>query len=637
MISHGFYHLRTVIWTAILSILTIQSASQSLSQIEQEIDSLQSKLVSPAAVNRFLSLTDVMLDSGKYDRLIDWYLSALAASDSISYKKGRIQSRYRLMIEYYETFKYSESGEFANEILALTTSDREVMAMAYRSKGIAFSELEAYDSAITYYHKALSIMNEDQKTEQVYESLSFSYLKKGSHDDAINYALKALDLYTKANNKAGIFQMIRFLGIINKESGNLNDAMVYYQDGLNLLQNNRDSISHYKARRQSILVDIGLVYKADQKYDSAEYFMKRAYEVLDELQNYPFVKMNETRILTNLVDTYNLAGEHYKALTYAEKAESVEKENKLEKNKVLILEKGKALFHLGRISESKREFTALELMMGQTSLAADIIGELYTYLSLLAAEKNEYKKALEYYKKADIHNDSILTAEKTRIIANLNAKYETEKKEAALRQKQSEITLLKAKNKTANAQVFALALLSALVLVTGLLYYRQSKVKKKLTQAELNLAREKEDKLKTEIDYKNTELVNFALQISEKNGFLKELEYKVRALNNNSEADLKPLWQTIHSNRFLNKDREDFDKHVQQVCEGFFARLSTDYPGITRGEMKLAALIRMGLSSKEISSILNISSKSVDMNRYRLRKKMELDGSRNLTDELQSV
>ncbi|RUA28671.1 MAG: hypothetical protein DSY76_04170, partial [Bacteroidetes bacterium] len=71
--------------------------------------------------------------------------------------------------------------------------------------------------------------------------------------------------------------------------------------------------------------------------------------------------------------------------------------------------------------------------------------------------------------------------------------------------------------------------------------------------------------------------------------------------------------------------------------ELFYSALREKYPNLTPNEVRLSALIRLDLSSKEIASILNISSKSVEMNRYRLRKKMQLSSSVNLSEFIRSI
>jgi DNA-binding CsgD family transcriptional regulator len=68
------------------------------------------------------------------------------------------------------------------------------------------------------------------------------------------------------------------------------------------------------------------------------------------------------------------------------------------------------------------------------------------------------------------------------------------------------------------------------------------------------------------------------------------------------------------------------------VHEAFFNRLKAQFPDLTPGDLKLAAYLKMNLSSKEIAPLLNISVRGVENKRYRLRQKVHLDNDANLTE-----
>ena len=70
------------------------------------------------------------------------------------------------------------------------------------------------------------------------------------------------------------------------------------------------------------------------------------------------------------------------------------------------------------------------------------------------------------------------------------------------------------------------------------------------------------------------------------------------------------------------------------VYENYLARLSKEYPILTPADLRLCAYLKMGLSSKDIAPLMNISFRSVEMSRYRLRKKLGLDRAVNLTEFL---
>lgn len=68
--------------------------------------------------------------------------------------------------------------------------------------------------------------------------------------------------------------------------------------------------------------------------------------------------------------------------------------------------------------------------------------------------------------------------------------------------------------------------------------------------------------------------------------------------------------------------------------EGYFKRLKETYPKLTNNDIRLCSYLRMNFTSKEIAQLLNISTRAVEISRYRLRKKLSLEHNINLTDFL---
>ncbi|MBL0048052.1 MAG: hypothetical protein IPP32_08165 [Bacteroidetes bacterium] len=87
-------------------------------------------------------------------------------------------------------------------------------------------------------------------------------------------------------------------------------------------------------------------------------------------------------------------------------------------------------------------------------------------------------------------------------------------------------------------------------------------------------------------------------------------------------------------NKGLNHDKEwtDFNSHFESINKNFYARLKQSYPDISPNDLRICALIKLNLSTKEMAGILNISPDSVKTARYRLRKKLQLNTEDNLTD-----
>lgn len=77
-----------------------------------------------------------------------------------------------------------------------------------------------------------------------------------------------------------------------------------------------------------------------------------------------------------------------------------------------------------------------------------------------------------------------------------------------------------------------------------------------------------------------------------------------------------------------------FESHFNSAHQNFIDRLRQQYSDITTGDLRICCLLRMNLSTKEIASLLNVSIRAIELRRYRLRKRLSLDGDTNLIDFL---
>ncbi len=149
--------------------------------------------------------------------------------------------------------------------------------------------------------------------------------------------------------------------------------------------------------------------------------------------------------------------------------------------------------------------------------------------------------------------------------------------------------------------------------------------------------RAKAEKLEHEVAYKSKMLANSAMTMVRKNNMLTELKEVIKNENSVSDSVQSVKSKVIKLiDRNLNSDEswEIFNRNFAEVHEDFIERFTEAYPDITPGDLRLAAYIRMNMSSKEIAPILQISVRSVENKRYRLRKKMNLSSDTNLSEYL---
>jgi DNA-binding CsgD family transcriptional regulator len=172
--------------------------------------------------------------------------------------------------------------------------------------------------------------------------------------------------------------------------------------------------------------------------------------------------------------------------------------------------------------------------------------------------------------------------------------------------------------------------------------HEQVKLKSETAIEKLKNTEENEHQLANELNNKQTELINFALNIIQKNTFLEELRLKVNEIKAGTKdieslIKLNELSNDINRHIALDKNRKTFQLQLEEANRDFYIRMNQKYPTLTEKEKRLAAYMRLNFSTKDIASILNITTKSVEINRYRLRKKLGIEQGINLYEFILSI
>ena len=148
-------------------------------------------------------------------------------------------------------------------------------------------------------------------------------------------------------------------------------------------------------------------------------------------------------------------------------------------------------------------------------------------------------------------------------------------------------------------------------------------------------------RLKSELDVKEREMIGILLQLSQKNELISLLSKNLnKIIQENSEDEksgLTELLNTINEMPPTPVEWEMIEIQLDKLYPGFMSRMLVKYPTLTRKEKKLCACLRLGLSSKEIAGLNNITPKSVEIARVRLRKKLHLNRSTRLVNHLGTI
>lgn len=168
----------------------------------------------------------------------------------------------------------------------------------------------------------------------------------------------------------------------------------------------------------------------------------------------------------------------------------------------------------------------------------------------------------------------------------------------------------------------------------------QQNAERKLELKDLESQREimkiKNDKLKLDVENKNRELAIATMSLVKKNEFLSNIKSDLKPIQSKNKV-IKKVLKTINNNLNNTDDWKFFEEAFNNADKDFFKKLKEIHPKLTPNELKLCAYLRLNLSSKEIAPLFNISTKSVEIKRYRLRKKMNLSRKQSLTTYILSL
>lgn len=168
---------------------------------------------------------------------------------------------------------------------------------------------------------------------------------------------------------------------------------------------------------------------------------------------------------------------------------------------------------------------------------------------------------------------------------------------------------------------------------------REEQLRKDIAEREQQRVLEKNERLEADLAGKSRELTNLTMNVVYKNELLQKIKGELLDLkdskgNKLSEDQLKRILKVIEDAATDERDWNVFEVSFNETHENFFKKLKARFPELVPNDLKLCAYLRMNMNSKEIAGLLNITLRGVEIRRYRLRKKLNLDQSQNLTEFL---
>ncbi len=518
---------------------------------------------------------------------------------------------------HYAKQEYNNAIEWVNKSIQIKLDNKltNELEINYLTLGAIRQKQGKYKLALENFFEAVEFYDKNNNADSkasVYNNIAVTYRKLDNNKPAEEYYKKSLDLYIKNNNKFGELKIYNNLAVLYEKEELTEKAILNYNKVLELSK----EVNYQGGIAMSQINLAGIYIESGKNLETAFKQLRESEQIC--------IKTSDN---FKLAFVYGLLGQFY------------EKKNNL----------AKAIFHTKKAYDITTEIKASEG-----------ISDMSLQLSELYKKQNDYKNSLKYFEIYHTTNDSIFNIEKTSVIEEMKTKFEISNKEKELEFSNQKLMLFEKKEKINKIKNYALSIVLILILILTILtiiFFKNkinrdkelseknnkiAEAEKKMLSLEIKNKEVEKNRLSKELEYKNKELQNFAHYIVDKNEFIIKIQKDLKKVKKNiSEQNidnsLQIILTEINNKIQLVRNSEEFLAHVDQINSNFYFKLKENHPKISENEQRLASLLKIGLSSKDIASILYITPKSVDTNRYRLRKKLEMNQDINLHEYFKNL
>lgn len=475
------------------------------------------------------------------------------------------------------------------------------------------------DSALFYawqaFHVAKGLKNE-QAIASAYNNIASSFEASGKLDSASIYHQKSLKIKLKINDTIGIADTYTNLGIVEDIKGNYDVALKNYFKALKIYENHSKDFE----KVPSVLVNIGIVYKKQKEYQKVLDYYERALKIYKE-NNF---EIGEVIVTGNIGSVLLHVQEYKKSIKYSEKAKQLYSKLGYSRYIPYMLEnigiakdslkqyKSAREDYLSAISDFKKDQNLYELSSTKISLANNYSksgefllarNELEEALKIsiekdfkemkvkalkqladVDALTNNFKSAFANYKYYTILKDSLFESEKVKTIYELEAKYESEKKEKEILSQRADLAEKELNLNRKNTQIIGLVILACVISLLGYLIFSQQKLKNlqlkkeselkealikiesqnKLQEQRISISRDLHDNIGAQLTFIISSIENLQYGFQLKN---KKLKSKLASISEFTKETIYELRDTIWAMNKTQITLEDLQARISNYID----------------------------------------------------------------------
>lgn len=459
-----------------------------------------------------------------------------------------------------------------------------------------------YQQAMEFYfdaEKAFDKAGRSDKIAQTFGKMGILYFYNKQHDKAQEVFTQALELYKKTNNEEGQAHILGSIGQVY-EKRQLYDSAFYYQN----LALSKFQLCNNKEGAAKIYENLGSIYEDLEKYSEALTNFQQSLALYTAANN----EVGTIEVINNLGDILRKTGQYSASIA-----------------------KTKEALHLAEKTKNTYQMASAAKDLGKTYGLMKQLDSAYHYA--------ERSRTLSL----DVYSQDVLKQ-----TSFLQVLYDMNKQADEIERLNGERTVNRILMISFGIGAILVGVLIFLTFSRQRLKIRDQKITTEKQEAEHALVQLQlenkvleEELLKEQLIVKGRELSAHTLNLIKNKQLLEQLRSDLLAMVKDDRRDQKKqiqqLIQEIDNSFGEEQHWKEFAQAFDQVHQEFFDKLKSYSADLTPADLRLIALMKMNLSSAEIAVMLGISTDSLRVARYRLRKKLNIEQGDNLTFFIQSL
>lgn len=581
-------------------------------------------------IKKYFSSVDKYLFDKQNADSANFYLQKLINDTKFESKDFESEINYRKGVIELKKNNYNKAIQYYKNALTFFTKEnnKSKIGKCENNIGICYDLLNKKNLALEYYSKAEKNLNKED-LPSLYNNFARLYVGLKEYKTALSYGYKSYNLLLKSTNELRKIECNNIIGNIFINNGKHEKAKEFYTKSLLIAQ--KKNLKYYEAISMINLAITETYLNPKNKNLSIKLYL----DAKNILLNEKYYGNDIAIINFNLGEKYFKNKEYSNSELFTNECYlfSISNDESFLKSSCELL--------LGKIKLATKDYNKSIYYLKnavKNSIANnydDITAESYLHLSELYNKISQPLLAYTYIKKHIEIKDKIFKEDQKNNIEELQIKFDILNYKQNLKVKNQEIELLKIRSNQVKYQ-YALFVL----LIFGLIFfiYRQYKIikinkKNSLYKEQINIL--KEEALNKEVEFKNNQVTEFALQIKEQNKLLSNLKHNLNliktSVNDQENVEkLKKIQYQINETIVLNNEKIELNTEIKNNQNSFLYKLNELFPDLNDKEIQIATYLRLNFNTKQISNQLNIADQSVNNYRASIRKKLNLAKEENL-------